>query len=241
MSSQRLRAVLELRELILEGELEPGRRISEIPLSQRLGVSRTPLRLALAELEHEGLLVRAGGGFAVRSFTLDDVADAIDVRGALEGVAARMAAERLESSRELEALYGCVAQLDTVVRPGRAIVDFERYVELNERFHDLLVSLARSEVLRDAVDRAAATPFASPSAFVRVQAELPASHDILHEAQAQHHRILEAIETRDGPRADALAREHAMLARDNLHLAMESQAALKSVPGAALIRVPGRP
>jgi GntR family transcriptional regulator of vanillate catabolism len=242
MSSQRLRAVLELRELILEGELEPGRRIAEIPLSARLEVSRTPLRLALAELEHEGLLSRLdGGGFAVRSFTLGDVADAIDVRGALEGVAARMAAVRHERSRDLEALYGCVAQLDTVVRPGRAeIVDFERYVELNERFHDLLVSLAGSDVVREAVERAAATPFASPSAFVRVQAELPASHDILHEAQAQHHRILEAVEARDGARAEALAREHATLARDNLHLALESQAALRTVPGGALIRLPER-
>jgi GntR family transcriptional regulator of vanillate catabolism len=242
MSSQRLRAVLELRELILEGELAPGRRIAEIPLSERLGVSRTPLRLALAELEHEGLLTRLeGGGFAVRSFTLEDVADAIDVRGALEGLAARMAAERLEAERELEALYGCVAQLDRVVRPGREIADFERYVELNERFHDLLVGLARSEVLRNAVERAAATPFASPSAFVRVQAELPASHDILHEAQAQHHAILEAVEARDGARAETLAREHATLARDNLHLALVSQAALRTVPGAALIRLPEQP
>ena len=67
-----------------------------------------------------------------------------------------------------------------------------------------------------------------------------ASHDILHEAQAQHHRILEAVEARDGARAEALTREHATLARDNLHLALESQAALRTVPGGALIRLPER-
>src|SRR5919198_5633140 len=62
-TSQTLRAALALRELILEGELGPGERVAEIPLSERIGVSRTPLRLALARLEHEGLLnsLSAGG------------------------------------------------------------------------------------------------------------------------------------------------------------------------------------
>jgi GntR family transcriptional regulator of vanillate catabolism len=240
MSSQRLRAILRLRELILDGELPHGTRIAEIPLAARLDVSRTPLRLALGQLEHEGLVAALpGGGFVVRSFTLEDVADAIELRGALEGVAARMAAERLEHPRELEAMYGCVAQLDTVVRAGRAeVADFERYVELNERFHELLVELARSEAAREAIERAGAKPFASPSAFVLVQAQLPASHDILHEAQAQHHEILAAIEGRDADRAEALTREHARLARDNLHLALASQSAMRTVPGAALIRLP---
>ena len=54
--TQIMRALLRLRELILSGEFAPGTRMSELPLVERLGVSRTPLRLALAELEHEGLL-----------------------------------------------------------------------------------------------------------------------------------------------------------------------------------------
>jgi GntR family transcriptional regulator of vanillate catabolism len=237
--SQRLRAVLRLRELILDGELTHGARISEIPLAARLGVSRTPLRLALGQLEHEGLIEPVpSGGFVVRSFTAGDVADAIELRGTLEGTAARMAAERLERPAELEAMYGCVAQMDAIVRPDLpAIATFERYVELNERFHELLVVLAKSAVLGAAIAQSLALPFASPSAFVRIQAELPESHRILYVAQTQHRAILEAIEGREGARAEALAREHARLARRNLDVALAGHDTLARLPGAGLIRL----
>jgi GntR family transcriptional regulator of vanillate catabolism len=231
--SQTLRATLRLRELILDGELRGGERLSEIPLAERLGVSRTPLRLALAGLEHEGLLEPAdGGGFAVCSFTRKDVEDAIDLRGVLEGTAARLAAERLEDPGELEAMQGCVAQIDTLVRPDRPAIDaFERYVELNERFHALLLALAKSRAVDAAYARVHSLPFASASAFVLLQSELPESHRILYLAHAHHRGILEAIELREGARAEALAREHARLARRNLDLALAS----RRLPGSALI------
>ena len=239
--SQRLRAVLRLRELVLDGELGHGERVSELPLAARLGVSRTPLRLALAQLEHEGLLATLpAGGYVVRSFTLADVGDAIAVRGALEGTAARMAAERVRKPRELEAMYGCVAQLDAVLRTeDLGIAEFDRYVELNERFHALLVELAQSDVLRDSIAHACAKPFASPSAFVQVQAVLPESHEILREAQRQHREILAAIEGGDGGRAESVARRHALLARGNLDVALAGHGALDQVPGGALIHLPG--
>src|SRR3954465_15852104 len=86
--SQTLHAALRLRELILDGELPPGVRVAEVPLSERIGVSRTPLRLALARLEHEGLLTSlSSGGFIVRQFTREEIADAIELRGVLEGTA----------------------------------------------------------------------------------------------------------------------------------------------------------
>ena len=79
--------------------------MAELPLVELLGVSRTPLRLALAELEHEGLLRGLpAGGYVVREFTQGDVRDAIEVRGVLEGTAARFAAERGVAARDLAAL-----------------------------------------------------------------------------------------------------------------------------------------
>ena len=84
--SQTDRTVLRLRELILTGEFGPGERISEHPLTARLNVSRTPIRLALERLAHEGLLEPyPTGGFVVRKFTLNDVWDGLEVRGLLEG------------------------------------------------------------------------------------------------------------------------------------------------------------
>jgi GntR family transcriptional regulator, vanillate catabolism transcriptional regulator len=238
---QTLRATLRLRELILEGRLRGGERVSELPLAAELEVSRTPLRLALAQLEHEGLLeALPGGGFAVSTFTREEVADAIDMRGVLEGTAARLAAERLGDPGELEAIHGCVAQLDALVRPDRpAIEAFDRYVKLNARFHRLLVQLAKSRPLEQAIARVEALPFASPSAFVQVQADLPESHRILYVAQTQHRGILEAIELGEGSRAEALAREHARMARRNLDVALTSEGGLERLPGASLIVLEG--
>jgi GntR family transcriptional regulator of vanillate catabolism len=239
--SQMLRAVVLLRALILEGELRAGERVAEVPLAQRVGVSRTPLRLALGQLQHEGLLEpMPGGGFVVRSFTRQDVEDAIDLRGVLEGTAARLAAERLGDPSELEAMHGCVAQIDGLVQPDHpAIKAFERYVQLNKRFHSLLLLLAKSRVIETAIARVEAMPFASPSAFVQMQAEAPESHRILFVAHTQHRAILEAIELGEGARAEAIAREHARLARRNLDLALTSEHSLRRVPGGGLIVLEG--
>jgi GntR family transcriptional regulator, vanillate catabolism transcriptional regulator len=238
---QALRAKLRLRELILEGGLKGGERVAEVPLSNRLGVSRTPLRLALAQLEHEGLLeALPGGGFAVCTFTQQQVADAIELRGVLEGTAARLAAERLEDPGELEAIHGCVAQMDRLVRPDRpAIEAFGRYVKLNARFHLLLVELSKNRALKGAIAHAEALPFASPSAFVQVQAELPESHRILYVAQTQHRAMIEAVEAGEGTRAEAVAREHARIALVNLDVALRSERALQQLPGASLIVLEG--
>lgn len=235
--SQTLSAVLGLREMVLDGTLRGGERISEIPLAERLGVSRTPLRLALAQLEHEGLLESVpAGGFAVRLFTRAEVVDAIDLRGLLEGAAARMVAERPREADALEALHGCVAQIERIVAPSRlAVEDFERYVAFNERLHDLLIGLSGSKPLQAAYRRALALPFASPSAFVMVQSRLPESHQILYIAQRQHQALVDAIERGEGARAEALAREHARLARENLDRALGSEQTVAHLPGAGLI------
>jgi GntR family transcriptional regulator of vanillate catabolism len=238
---QALRAKLQLREIILDGGLGGGERVAEVPLAAQLGVSQTPLRLALAQLEHEGLLEPIpGGGFAVSTFTQQQIADAIDLRGVLEGMAARLAAERLEDEAELEAIHGCVAQIDSLVEPERlAIEAFERYVKLNARFHLLLTKLAKSRALESAIAHVEALPFASPSAFVQVQSELPESHRILYVAHTQHRAMLEAIEEGEGYRAEAVAREHARLARRNLDVALRSERVLEQLPGASLIVLEG--
>src|SRR6476661_7927555 len=92
--SQTGRTLLTLREMLLKGEFAPGERLSELALVARLNVSRTPIRLALDRLSHEGLLEAfPSGGFIVCEFTLADIWDALDMRGVLEGTAARLAAE----------------------------------------------------------------------------------------------------------------------------------------------------
>jgi GntR family transcriptional regulator of vanillate catabolism len=95
MSSQIDYTTQELRRRILSGQVAPGERMVELELSAQLAVSRTPIRIALGELEKEGLLERLPTrGFRVRQFSVDEITNAVDVRGVLEGMAARQAAER---------------------------------------------------------------------------------------------------------------------------------------------------
>jgi GntR family transcriptional regulator of vanillate catabolism len=135
-TSQITRAVLSVREMVLDGEFKAHDRMVELGLVERIGVSRTPLRLALAALEHEGLLRRLpGGGYVVREFTQGDVSDAIELRGVLEGTAARFAAERGVSRRELGVLATINEEIGRLVH--RADYEsFENYMKLNEAFHD---------------------------------------------------------------------------------------------------------
>jgi GntR family transcriptional regulator of vanillate catabolism len=228
-------ALLQLRELIFSGAVVPGDRMSELPLVQRLGVSRTPLRLALSQLEHEGLLRELpGGGYVVRQFTQGDVRDAVELRGVLEGTAARFAAERGVPARELRSLRATNDTIQSLVH--RADYEsFERYLHLNESFHARLLRLARSSVLERAIEGIVALPFAGPSAFVLAEAQLPASRDILIVAHRQHCALIEAMEGRQSARAESLAREHARLALTNLEIVMAHGDALDSVPGGSLI------
>lgn len=106
-ASQTLKAVLGVRDLVFSSLIAPGERLSEISISERLGLSRTPVRAALARLEQEGILEAIpSGGYSVRQFSEADVADAIELRGVLEGTAARLAAERGVAPARLAAVRG---------------------------------------------------------------------------------------------------------------------------------------
>jgi GntR family transcriptional regulator, vanillate catabolism transcriptional regulator len=237
--TQITRALLRLRELILSGEFAPGERMSELPLVERLGVSRTPLRLALAELEHEGLLRGlAGGGYVVREFTPADIHDAIELRGVLEGTAARFAAERGTTRRDVRSLRTINDAIEELVH--RADYEsFERYVALNARFHAQLLRVAHSPLLDRALEGIISLPFAGPSAaLVITEAELPESREILVIAHRHHLGIIDAIDRREGARAESLAREHARLALANLEIAMRHREMIELLPGSSLIALP---
>lgn len=209
--SQTIRAILGLRKLIVEGQLQPGERVLEQTLVDRLDVSRTPARAALIRVCEEGLLEElAGGGYAVARFSETDVFDAIDIRGTLEGMAARLAAERGVSESMLNAMYRCVNDLDSVVAHLSDNPDLADYVRLNDRFHELLLDAASSPMLRKALERHTMLPFSAPNAFVSItRADTAEVQAILIFSQEQHRAIVEAIERRESARAQSIAAEHA--------------------------------
>jgi len=234
--TQFAKALLELRLLVLNGAFAASSRLPETQLAERIGISRTPLRQAMDRLVEEGLLERLpAGGCRVASFSMDDIIDAIEIRGVLEGTAARLAAERGPDPEAAEECRRVLDRLDEAVFSPDGI-DFAAYVRLNARFHELVATMSASRLVKREVEKAARLPLASPSAFLQGQELVPDFRESLKHAQHQHRAIFEAILNREGARAEALAREHARLARQNLDHVMSADPSLaERVPGLALV------
>lgn len=235
-SSQTLKAVLGVRDLVFSGTIAPGERLSEISVSEHLGISRTPIRAALARLEQEGILEAIpSGGYSVRQFSVADVADAIELRGVLEGTAARLAAERGITPARQAALRQLVQQLDTTVTGPVEAMDLDGYMACNAQFHDMLGELSGSRIVQRELERVMQLPFSGPSAFLNAQTSVPAFRASLVYGQMQHRAIAHAIEMREGARAEAVTREHARLARINLDFVLKDPALMERVPGLVLV------
>lgn len=222
--SQQSQIVLRVREMIMTGALKAGERVTEIPLAQALGVSRTPVRHALNVLAQEGLLVLAGAGrgFVVRAFSEKDIRDAILLRGVLEGSAARLAAEQGLTAEARKILEACVARGAKLFTKGHlAPGDGAEWAEINDLFHSTLVDAAGNAPLAQALAGNDRLPFASANAFFD-DAENPIVTEqqfaVLARAQQQHAQVLACLIQREGARAEALMREHAYAAIDNIAL-----------------------
>lgn len=235
--SHTLHALTELRQKIVSGEIAGGTRLLEVALAEDLGISRTPVRAALSRLAEEGLLERGdGGGFRVRQFDLAEAIDTVELRGALEGIAARMAAERGAPKDRLAHMTAIVNALDSCFLNGLEEFDFDKYSELNETFHVTLSEASESAVIQREIARVKQLPFASPSAFLPDRTNPTQFARTLAIAQEQHRAIVAAIAGREGARAEALAREHARAARLNLERIFgEDQAPGGDIPGLALV------
>jgi len=205
--------VATLRQLILEGRYPPGTRLAEIPVAQALGVSRTPVRLAFRTLSQEGLLHRAGKrGLEVRAFTETDVLCAVEVRGVLEGLAARRLAEAGVPPELLAELQRCLDDGEQVLATGRLSArDVDRWSALNERFHSAIVGSSGSRVIADAIARNNHLPFAAADSIAIDKRALGAEHRKLQLAQLQHRLIVEALRRGESARAEMLMREHAYI------------------------------
>ena len=207
-----------IRQMILQGQLKPGERLTETGLADRLGVSRTPIRGVLPSLAAEGFLVTVGRrGYAVAAFSDRESLEALELRALLEGQAARMVARNGPAPELLTQLELCLKQGDALFdhsRPDR--VDRDAYGEMNERFHTLIVEAAGSSLLESMIERLNHTPFVAPSVPVFNDTEGEATFTLLFRAHGQHHALVEAIRERDGARAEALFREHAFAQRQSL-------------------------
>ncbi|SMF35590.1 transcriptional regulator, GntR family [Tistlia consotensis] len=201
-----------LRERILEGSIPPGSRLQQDALAQALGLSRTPLRTAMAELAKDGLLdYSPNRGFTVRSFRLADIRAAFEVRANLEGLACRLAAERGLSEERAAELRRYVEQGDRILGRGRLDPDdLAPYRRMNVEFHEGIMATSGNPWVVEFVRRTHNVPLASDRVF------LWDDYEIIRRSHDDHHRILAALLARDGRRAENIMWEHVTYAGELL-------------------------
>ena len=184
-----------LRNGIRSGDFRPGDRMREAALAAKLNVSRTPIREAIRRLASEGFLeVAASRGVMIVQLDKQQVREVYVLREALEGTAARFAAQH--------ASPGEVAEMHEILERHRAArASPESSAKLNRQFHRAIHEAAHNRYLAQALqqlyDTLALLPGTTFAAPGRAEA-----------AQAEHLAILNAIEKRDAEKADRLAREH---------------------------------
>ncbi|MDR1513249.1 MAG: GntR family transcriptional regulator [Propionibacteriaceae bacterium] len=184
---------LRLREDILAGEFPVGAQLLETTLATRYGVSRTPIREALALLEHDGLIERVSRGFRVRAGTPQDVLEAYEARVALEPAAAAAAAQR---SGDLELVQ--LARLQEKAEQATEAAELRR---LHAQWHECLWQAGHNAFIAAALARIMA------QLRIYDQGEPPPSGDYSR-SNADHAAILDACRDRDADRARALMADH---------------------------------
>jgi DNA-binding GntR family transcriptional regulator len=184
-----------LRRAIVSGELRPNQRLVEVELAQRLQVSRTPVRETLQRLALDGLVASHRRGWIVREHTPEEIEDIYECRRALEGYAARLAAERATPD-EVDALEDVLSRAEDDPRPPR-----EWMAEVNEAFHTGVIDAAHNAMLAELCTRSRLYYFNNRIAALYTR-------DQAAESRRQHMALLNAIRERRADEAESIARTH---------------------------------
>lgn len=194
-----------LRDWILHGRIKPGERIEEIPIAEAMGVSRTPVRAALATLANEGLIDHLPKrGYLVRVFELEVILAAYEVRAVLEGLACKSAARRGLSDTQAKLLRHCLGEGDRILAKGiLQPEDHEPYQKINVDLHNTLLEASANPWLGRFAEQAHNIPYASERIVL-----WDVEHAVILRSHGDHHRIVEAVMARDSSRAEQLMSEH---------------------------------
>lgn len=203
--SLRGRVYNSIRDKILSGDYHEQEELKENALATELGVSRTPVREALRQLELEGLVnIIPNKGASVTGITKKDIHDIYIIRSYLEGLCAKWACENITNT-QIESLEEILYLSDFHARRSH----FEQMVELDNKFHDLIYKASGSKILNHVlsdfhqyVERVRKITLARP-----YRAE---------QSSKEHAAIVEAIKKRDGELAETLAHEHIMNTIQNI-------------------------
>ena len=186
-----------LREAILKGELKPGERLMELQLAAKLGVSRTPIREAIRMLEQEGLAVTIPRkGAEVARMTEKDMEDVLQIRDALDELAASIACEQI-SEEELAELRHTMHEFEESTKTG----DVKRIAEADVRFHDIIYHATRNVKLENMLNNLREQMY-------RYRVEYLKDETIYPRLLKEHKDIAESLRRKDKSRASETMREH---------------------------------
>ncbi|GGX01123.1 GntR family transcriptional regulator [Streptomyces lomondensis] len=202
--SVQARVIAEMRRRIIKGDIDPGAPLSELALAEEFGVSRTPVREALKQLQTEGLVeIRPRVGTFVTTPSRREITELFEMKELLEGAAARLLARRGRVA-EIDLLERNLREADEAVERD----DRERYAELVQEFHDLLIAGADNSKLEShyrmlmnqlAYSRLVNTSLSQPGRPLQ--------------SDREHHLVLELILEKDGDSAEQVMREHVRASR----------------------------
>lgn len=194
----------KLEHDILSGTYERDEILTEIKLSEQLGVSRTPIREALRRLETEHIIESTSKGARVIGINREDIADICEIRLRLEGLAARWAAERadkdgIQSLREIVDLQEFYTQKE----------DPESIKNADSRFHQTIYALCGSTSMRDTLE-----PLHRK--LLKYRRVSVSAHSRAEKSLEEHRQIFQAIADHDGEKAERLTIRHVQNARDSI-------------------------
>lgn len=199
MSRASDRAYDRIRDMILQGDLPPGAQIREEHLAEVCGVSRTPVRDALRRLESQAFIRRSESQRSfVADWSLDDIADAFELRAILEARAARRAAERMDRTA-LQKLRDCNRTILKAV--SQVPADVQGFLSANREFHAIILEKAESRRLTSLLSALIEQPVIWRTAHHYGREALLRSH-------GEHEELLAAFARRDGAWAEAVMSAH---------------------------------
>lgn len=211
--------LVQLREVLISGEVGAGEKVPEALLCGRFGVSRTPMREALKVMAAEGhveLLPNRGARMRVLDF--EEVEGLFAVTGAMEALAGEQACERVQPEELLR-----IAEMHEQMRHAFEVRDRDTYYGLNRRIHEGIVAATRNPVL--------ATQYAMLNARLRrIRFDTPMTDEIWSRAMSEHEGMLNALQRRDGAAMASILRTHLQHKSHAILAAMREKAALEAVP-----------
>lgn len=220
MESIDTKLAAQIRQDIILGSYSEGERLSEAQLCETHNVSRTPVRLALRLLEREGVIWRGEGrGYLVRSPKVEDILQAVEVRGHLESFAARLMAQSPDRAEFLPAMRDAISILDNSIKQleklGRLDDSVTRRAQTaNKEFHSAILRSCGNDYVSYCCEQISHLPMLAVGTMVfdRSVGDTPDQFERgmfrLHLGNAQHQVIAEAIENGDPVRAEGMMREH---------------------------------